>query len=84
MKVKQYQKESVLEATRKRISYVFDHFEKKYISFSGGKDSTVMLHLVMNEAKKRNEKVGVLIIDLEAQYNDTIKHIESIIDFYKD
>jgi predicted phosphoadenosine phosphosulfate sulfurtransferase len=84
MKVKQYQKESVLEATRKRISYVFDHFEKKYISFSGGKDSTVMLHLVMDEAKKRNQKVGVLIIDLEAQYNDTVKHIESIIDFYKD
>jgi predicted phosphoadenosine phosphosulfate sulfurtransferase len=84
MKVKVYQKESVLEASKKRIEYVFDHFDKKYISFSGGKDSTVMLHLVLEEAKKRNEKVGVLIIDLEAQYNDTIKHIESIIESYKD
>jgi len=84
MKVKKYQKESVLEAAKKRIEYVFDHFEKKYVSFSGGKDSTVMLHLVMDEAKKRKEKVGVLIIDLEAQYDDTIKHLDLITEYYKD
>jgi predicted phosphoadenosine phosphosulfate sulfurtransferase len=84
MKVKKYQKESVLEASIDRISKVFDSFEKCYVSFSGGKDSSVMLHLVMQEAKKRCVKVGVLIIDLEAQYNDTIKHIESIVEFYKD
>jgi predicted phosphoadenosine phosphosulfate sulfurtransferase len=75
---------SVLEAARIRIKEVFDGFDKIYLSFSGGKDSTVMLHLVMEEAIKRNRKIGLLIIDLEAQYSDTIKHINSTIDIYKD
>ena len=75
---------SVLEASKNRISKTFDDFEKIYISFSGGKDSTVMTHLVLDEAKKRNVKVGLLIIDLEAQYEATITHIEEIIKEYKE
>ena len=74
---------SVLEATKIRISKSFDDFEKLYVSFSGGKDSTVMLHMVMEEAIKRNRKVGILIIDLEAQYTDTIDHINRCIDSYR-
>lgn len=81
---KVYLKESVLDAARKRIEKAFDMFERLYISFSGGKDSSVMMHLVMEEAIKRNRKVGVLIIDLEAQYADTIKHIEEMIEEYKE
>lgn len=81
---KVYLEESVLDAARKRIAKSFDMFERLYISFSGGKDSSVMMHLVMEEAIKRNRKVGVLIIDLEAQYADTIKHIEEMIEEYKD
>lgn len=84
MNVKKYQKESVLSATKDRISKVFDEFENIYVSFSGGKDSTVMLHLVMDEAIKRKRRVGVLLIDLEAQFNDTIKHANSIVETYKD
>lgn len=83
MQVKKYQKDNVLEASRKRISKIFYSFEKIYCSFSGGKDSTLMLHLVMHEAIKRNRKVGVLIIDLEAQYADTISHIIKTIEIYK-
>lgn len=75
---------SVLDAARKRVSKAFDMFERLYISFSGGKDSSVMMHLVMDEAKKRGRKVGVLIIDLEAQYSDTIKHIEEMVEEYKE
>ena len=84
MNIKKYQRENVLEASKDRVSKVFDDFEKVYISFSGGKDSTVMMHLVMEEAIKRNREVGVLIIDLEAQYHDTIKHIYKMVDLYKD
>lgn len=84
MATKIYQQINVLEASKERISKSFDIFEKLYISFSGGKDSSVMFHLVMEEAKKRNRKVGVLIIDLEAQYQDTITHIEHMVEFYKD
>lgn len=75
---------SVLEAARQRIATAFDLFERLYISFSGGKDSSVMFHLVAAEARKRGRKVGVLVIDLEAQYSDTIKHIEEMVSMYDD
>lgn len=85
MAVKIYHKtKNVLQASRERISKVFDDFERIYISFSGGKDSSVMSHLVLQEARKRNRKVGFLIIDLEAQYNDTIDHIHKMIETYND
>lgn len=84
MSRKVYQEISVLEASKHRIAESFDNFERLYISFSGGKDSTVMMHLVCAEARKRNRTVGVLIIDLEAQYTATITHIESMIREYAD
>lgn len=84
MATKHYLEKNVLQATKERISKIFDSFERYYISFSGGKDSTVMMHLVMQEAIKRNVKVGVLIIDLEAQYRHTIDHIREMVDKYKD
>lgn len=81
---KVYLNHSVLKASIDRISKAFDELERVYISFSGGKDSTVMTHLVMEEAIKRNRKVGLLIIDLEAQYSATITHIREIIEQYKE
>lgn len=84
MNIKEYQEYNVLQGARQRIKTVFDNFEKIYVSFSGGKDSSVMLHLVMEEAIKRERKVGVLIIDLEAQYSDTIRHLEQMTELYKD
>ena len=82
--LKRYLPIDVLEAARQRIRYTFDHFERVYVSFSAGKDSSVMLHLVMDEAIKRNRKVGVLLIDLEAQYKLTIKHAEDMFERYAD
>lgn len=84
MSKKKYLPINVLTASRDRISKAFDVFERFYISFSGGKDSTVMMHLVMQEAIKRGVKVGVLIIDLEAQYTNTITHINNMISMYSE
>ncbi len=75
---------SVLEAARQRINLILDTIPHPYVSLSGGKDSTVLLHLVMDEAIKRGRRIGVLIIDLEAQYKDTIQNLETLIDMYKD
>lgn len=75
---------SVLEAAQERIRYTFDNFERVYVSFSAGKDSTVMLHLVMDEAIKRDRKVGVLLVDLEGQYRLTMLHAERCLNMYKD
>ena len=83
MNIKKYQKTSVLEAAKQRITLLFNNFEKIYCSFSGGKDSSVMLHLLLEEAEKRNRKIGVLVIDLEAQYKDTIDHITTMVTTYK-
>lgn len=73
---------SVLEAAIKRIEWTFDNFDKIYLSFSGGKDSTVMLHLVMDEAIRRDRKIGVLLVDLEGQYKMTIDHASMCFDMY--
>lgn len=81
---KRYLGMTVLEAARERIAWTFDVFPRIYVSFSGGKDSTVMLHLVMDEAIRRNRKVGVLFVDLEGQYKLTIDHIQHCYDLYAD
>lgn len=74
----------VLSAAQERIAWTFDTFERVYVSFSGGKDSTVMLHLAMDEAKRRNRKVGLLFVDLEAQYRLTIEHVAECFALYRD
>lgn len=74
----------VLTAARERISWSFNNFPRIYCSFSGGKDSTVMLHLVAEEAKKRNKKFGLLFVDLEGQYKLTIDHVEDCYRLYAD
>lgn len=75
---------NVNEASIDRINYVFDNFERVYLSFSAGKDSTVMLHLTAQEARKRNIKFGLLIVDLEGQYTMTIEHAKAMIKEYED
>jgi predicted phosphoadenosine phosphosulfate sulfurtransferase len=82
--LKRYKQKNVHEAARDRINYVFDHFNRVYVSFSGGKDSTVMLHMVAEEAIRRKRRFGVLVIDLEAQYSCTMEHISKILDQYAD
>jgi len=74
----------VLTAARQRIEWTFDRFERIYISFSGGKDSAVMLHLVMDEAKKRNKKIGCLFIDWECQIGLTIEFTKQMFDEYSE
>jgi predicted phosphoadenosine phosphosulfate sulfurtransferase len=84
MATKHYLQKNVMQAAQERVEFIFDNFEKIYVSFSGGKDSSVMSHLILTEARKRNRVVGVLVIDLEAQYSDTIKHISELTEEYKD
>lgn len=74
----------VLQASQYRISLIFDMFPKIYVSFSAGKDSSALLHLVAEEARKRNRKFGLLFIDLEAQYKLTIEHATECFKMYAD
>ena len=82
--MKVYRDTNVLDAAKARVNLIFDNFDRIYIAFSGGKDSSVMLHLVMDEAIKRNRVVGLMFIDFEAQYRDTIDHATEVFDMYAD
>jgi predicted phosphoadenosine phosphosulfate sulfurtransferase len=79
---KRYLTKDVFEAANDRIKETFDSFDNIYVSFSGGKDSSVMLHLIMDEAIKRNRKVGLLFIDWECQFDLTISYVKKIYQKY--
>lgn len=81
---KKYSNLNVYEASLERTKFVFDNFNRVYLSFSGGKDSTVMLHITADYARKIGKRFGVLIVDLEGQYKMTIEHLDAIIEEYKD
>lgn len=68
--------ENVLEAAQKRVSYLFDNYDNIQLSFSGGKDSTVLFHLLNEEAKKRDRKFLLYFQDQEAEYQGTIDFVE--------
>jgi len=69
-------KETVLEAAQKRVEYLFDNYENIQLAFSGGKDSTVLFHLINEEAKKRDRKFILYFQDQEAEYQGTIDMVE--------
>lgn len=71
---------NVLEGARRRILYLLDNFPHFYVSFSGGKDSGVLLNLAIQESRKRGRlPVDVLIVDFEAQYHETHAFIERMV-----
>lgn len=75
---------NVLTAASSRIDWLFDTFTHVCVSFSGGKDSTVLLHLVADAARKRARKISVLFIDWEAQFTRTVDHVERMKKQYED
>lgn len=76
--MKIYNDKNVFDAAMERIEFAFDNFDNLCVSYSGGKDSTVMIQLVEMIAKKKNRKYDVLFIDMEAQYLMTIEHIKTL------
>lgn len=69
---------TVLQAAQERIAWIFDHFEHIYVSVSAGKDSTALFWLVVLEAMKRGRKVFVFFLDQEAEYEETITLMRSM------
>lgn len=73
----------VLAAAQQRIEWTFETFDKIYLSFSAGKDSGVMMHLVCQEAIKRGRRVGVFFLDWEAQFTATVDHARRMFKLYE-
>ena len=74
---KKYQKENVYEAAQKRLSYIFENFDNVYVSFSGGKDSGVLLNMAAEFVRKNkpSAKLSVYHMDYEAQYDQTTDYV---------
>jgi len=81
IKARKYKDKNVYDAAVERIAYIFATFERVYVSFSGGKDSGVLLNLVIDYVRKNNiqRKVGVQILDNEANYGASLEFMHSIL-----
>ena len=73
-----YQNINVYDAMQKRLEYIFSEFDNIYVSFSGGKDSGLLLNLVLQFMQQRgiNRKIGLFHQDFEAQYKKTSEYVE--------
>lgn len=78
--MKHYLEKNVYAAAKERIAATFKEFPRVYVSFSGGKDSGVLLHMALTEARRRKRRLGVLFVDLEAFYQLTIDYIKATIE----
>ena len=77
-----YINKTVLECAEERIKTVFDEYENICVSVSGGKDSTVLVHLALKEAHKRDRRIGIFFLDEEVVYDSTIKQVDYIMNLY--
>lgn len=75
---RKYVEQDVYQVLQKRLKLIFEEFDNIYISFSGGKDSGLLLNLVMDYRKKYypEKVIGVFHQDFEAQYTVTTEYIE--------
>lgn len=83
---------NVYQHSQERLRTLFREFDNIYVSFSGGKDSGVLLNLVIDYMRANNitRKIGVFHLDYEAQYtmttdyvNQTLSENLDILDIYR-
>ena len=75
---KKYLQQNVYQALLTRLHFIFKEFDTIYISFSGGKDSGLLLNILL-EFRDRYyplRTIGVFHQDFEAQYSMTTEYVE--------
>lgn len=82
--MKVYHEQNVFDAAMDRMDFVFAHFEKIMVAFSGGKDSGCLLNLAIDHARRKKRKIGAMILDLEGQYKLTMEYVARMFDNNKD
>lgn len=68
---------NVYQVTQERLKFMFAEFDNICVSFSGGKDSGVLLNLCIDYIRqnKLNRKLCVFHMDYEAQYQMTTEYV---------
>lgn len=83
---KKYLDLNVYDSLMQRFKFIFEEFDNIYVSFSGGKDSGLLLNLLLDYKRTYypNRKIGVFFQDFEAQYQYTIDYVEKTFERLKD
>lgn len=76
---------NVFDAAYSRMDFVWRNFERVYLSLSGGKDSGVMMNLCLKYMREnpdvvKGRKLGIQIMDNEANYDESMEFMKRIID----
>ena len=79
-------RKNVYELIQERLAVIFKEFDNIYISFSGGKDSGVLLNLCIDYIRRNHLKrrIGVFHMDYEIQYTMTIDYVDRVLESNKD
>lgn len=81
MKMKNHTDKNVYELSQERLRIIFNEFDNICVSFSGGKDSGVLLNLCIDYIRRHrlNVRLNVFHLDYEIQYKMTIDYIDRIL-----
>lgn len=74
---REYLNKNVYDALMDRLEFLFKEFDNIYVSFSGGKDSGVLLNLLLDFRNSHypERSIGVFHQDFEAQYTVTTQYV---------
>ena len=75
-----FQDKNVYEATQERLDFIFAEFGHICLSFSGGKDSSTLVNLVLDYIRDHGIRRRVILFyqDFEAIYSQTTEHVREM------
>ncbi len=84
--IREYTQQNVYDALIERLHYIFEEFDNIIMSFSGGKDSGLLLNIVIDFKRKYypDRKIALFHQDFEAQYCYTTEYVERTFERLKD
>lgn len=72
------------QAAQERLRYIFNEFDNVLVAFSGGKDSSVLLHMAYDYGMEHGcaDHISMYHIDYEAQYQMTTDYVTQVFDSF--